>query len=220
MTRTRGYDSGINVLQQGRTLTVISETVYGTGTTKKTFASISDGAIISLYVSSITGSLSIRVLTETSAGKSYELFSFPTVTSPTNGLTLKTAAPTMENITIEATYNGDVEYEVHARGVASGEVSAKVVSPSNATTGRVLVSTVPTLIVAASNSNRSAILLRNTDDNGTLYIGFSEAQASTANGFPVLPGENFMLNISGGQALYGIGTVSPMDIRYVEAINS
>lgn len=220
MTRTRGYDSSIDVLQQGRTLTVISETVYGVGTTKKTFASISDGAIISLYVSSITGSLSVKVLTETEEGKSYELFTFPTVTAPTNGLTLKTAAPTMGNIRVEAVYSGDVVYEIHARGVASGEVSAKVVSPSSANTGRVLVSTVPTLIVAASNANRSAILLRNTDENGTLYIGFSEAQASSAVGFPVFPGENFMLNISGGQALYGVGTVSPMDIRYVEAINS
>jgi len=220
MTRTRGYDSGINVLEQGRTLTVISETVFGSGTTKKTFASVADGAIISLFVSSITGNLSIRVLTETEAGKSYELFTFPTVVAPTNGLTLKTAAPTMGNITVEVTYNGDVTYEVHARGVASGEVSAKVVSPSSAKVGRVLVGTVPTLLIPASNSNRSAILLRNTDDNGTLYIGFSEAQASLANGFPVLPGENFMLNLSGGQALYAIGTSSPMDIRYVEALNS
>lgn len=220
MSRVRGYDSGINVLEQGRTMTVISETVYGTGVTKKTISSISDGALISLFVTSITGNLSIRVMTETSDGKSYELFNFPTVTAPTSALTLKTAAPTMGNITIEATYNGDVTYEVHARGIASGEVSAKVVSPASARTGRVLVSTVPTLIIASSNSNRSAILLRNTDENGTLYIGFSEAQASFANGFPVLPGENFMLNIAGGQALYGIGTVSPMDIRYVEAINA
>jgi len=220
MTRTRGYDGAINVLEQGRTLTVISETVYGSGVTTKTISSISDGALLSLYVSSITGNLTIRVLTETSDGKSYELFTFPTVTAPTNFLTLKTAAPTMSNIKIEATYNGDVTYEVHARGVASGEVAAKVVSPASAKTGRVLVSTVPTLILPASTSNRSAILLRNTDENGTLYIGFTEAQASFANGFPVLPGENFMLNIAGGQALYGVGTVSPMDIRYVEAINS
>jgi hypothetical protein len=220
MTRVRGYDSGVNVLEQGRTLTVISETVYGSGVTQKTFATISDGAVLSLFVSAITGSLSIRVLTETADGKSYELFTFPEITAPTSGLTLKTAAPTMGNIRVEATYNGSVSYEVHARGVASGEVSAKVVSPSRADVGKVLVSTVPTLIVPSSNSNRSAILLRNLDENGTLYIGFTENQASEATGWPVLPGESFMLNISGGQAVYGIGTVSPMDVRYVEAVNS
>lgn len=220
MTRVRGYDTGNAILEQGRTITVISETVYGSGVTKKLISSVADGALISLFVSSITGSLSVRVLTEVGDNKNYELFTFPLVTAPTSSLTLKTAAPTMTNLRFEVTYNGDVTYEIHARGIASGEVAAKVVSPASAKTGRVLVSTVPTLIIPASTSNRSAILLRNTDENGTLYLGFTEAQASFANGFPVLPGENFMLNIAGGQALYGIGTVSPMDIRYVEAINS
>lgn len=220
MTRTRGYDGAINVLEQGRTLTVISETVQGSGVTKKTISTISDGALISLYVSQIIGNLSIKVLTETSDGKSYELFTFPIITSPSTSLTLKTAAPTMGSITIEATYNGDVNYEIHARGIASGEVSAKFISPASALANKAVVGTIPTLIIPATTSNRSAILLRNLSPTGTIYLGFSIAQATEANGFPLFPGEHFMISIAGGQPLYGLGTVADMDIRYVEATNT
>lgn len=220
MTRTRGYDYSINVLEQGRTLTVISETVYGSGVTRKTISTIADGALISLFVGEIVGNLSIKVLTETSDGKSYELFTFPTITAPSTSLTLKTAAPTMGSITVEATYNGDVSYEIHARGISSGEVSAKLVSPASAATNKVSVGTLPTLIIPATTSNRSAILLRNLSCTGTIYLGFSVAQATEANGFPLFPGEHFMISIAGGQPLYGLGTVADMDIRYVEATNT
>lgn len=219
MTRTRGYDTFINVLEQGRTMPVIAETVYGAGVTKKTISTIADGALISLYVAEITGNLSIKVFTETSDGKSYELFTFPTITTPSTSLTMKTAAPTMGSITFEATYNGDVNYEIHARGIASGEVSAKFVSPASASTNKVVVGTLPTLIIPATTSNRSAILLRNLSNTGTLYLGFSVTQATAATGFPLFPGEHFMISIAGGQPLYGLGTVADMDVRYVEATN-
>lgn len=219
MTRVKGYDLSINVLEQGRSMTVISETVYGTGTTKKTISTISDGALISLFVSEIVGNLNIKVFTQTSDGKSYELFAFPTITAPSTALTLKTAAPTMGSITVEATYNGDVTYEIHARGIASGEVSAKFISPASASTNKVVVGTLPTLIIPSTTSNRSAILLRNLSNTGTLYLGFSVSQATEATGFPLFPGEHFMISIAGGQPLYGLGTVADMDVRYVEATN-
>jgi hypothetical protein len=220
MTRVRGYDTGNSILEQGRTITVISETVYGSGVTKKLISSVADGALISLFVTSITGSLSVRVLTETSDGKNYELFTFPTVTAPSTALTLKTASPTMTNLRFEVTYNGDVTYELHARGVASGEVSAKFVSPASASANKVTVGTLPTVIIPATTSNRSAVLLRNLSATGTIYLGFSVAQATESTGFPLFPGEHFMISIAGGQPLYGLGTVADMDIRYVEATNT
>lgn len=220
MTRISGYDSSLNVLQQGRTITAISEVVNGSGVTRKSVTTVADGALVSLFVGNITGNLTIRILTETMDGKSYELFTFPTITAPTTSLTLKTAAPTMGNILVEATYNGSVSYEIHLRGITSGEVSAKFVSPASALTNKVIVGTVPTLIIPATTSNRSAILLRNLSATGTLYLGFSVSQATEGTGFPLFPGEHFMINIAGGQPLYGLGTVADMDVRYVEATNT
>lgn len=217
MSRITGYDGAINVLEQGRTLTVISETVSGSAITSKTIATICDGATISLFVSSIVGNLTIRVLTETADGKDYELFSFPVVTEASTALTLKTAAPTMGIIRVEAIYNGNVTYEVHARGLSSGEVSARVVSPVSARTGKAIINTMPSVLLSSTNTNRSAILLRNMSGIGTVFIGFTLAQTTYGSGFPVYPGESFMLNIAGGQTVYAIGTTADLDVRYVEA---
>jgi hypothetical protein len=203
-------------VEAGRTITAIKEAPASAGSTSKLVSIASEGALISLFVNSIMGSLNISVYTLTEDGKRQKLFDFPQINTSTPELVIKTVSPTLQLIELECTYNGPCDYEVHVRGISSGQVSTKIIAPGTLSSKRVLHGTIPAVLIPATTENRSSVLIKNLS-NGTLYIGGSLAEANTATGFPVAPGESIVIDIAGGQAVYAIGTSVGMDIRYMEA---
>jgi len=203
-------------VEAGRTLTAIKEAPAAAGVTSKLVSISSEGALISLFVNSIMGSLNIAVYTLTEDGKKQKLFDFPQINTSTPELVIKTVSPTLQLIELECTYNGPCDYEIHVRGISSGQVSTKILAPGTLSAKRVLHGTIPGVLIPATTENRSSVLIKNLS-NGTLFIGGTLAEANTATGFPVASGESIVIDIAGGQAVYAIGTNVGMDIRYMEA---
>jgi hypothetical protein len=203
-------------VEAGRTIAAIKESPSAAGQTTKVVSIGSEGALISLFVNSILGSLNIAVYTLTDSGKRQKLFDFPQINTTTPELVIKTVSPTLNMIEIECTYNGPCNYEVYVRGISSGQVSTKILAPGTLSAKRVLHGTIPAVLIPATTENRSSVLIKNLS-NGILYLGGNLEEATVATGFPVAAGESIVIDIAGGQAVYAIGTSVGMDIRYMEA---
>jgi hypothetical protein len=203
-------------VEAGRIITAIQEVKTGPGVTSKIVAISAEGALISLFVNSLSGSLNITVYTLTEDGKRQKLFDFPQVNTATPELVIKTISPTLNLIEIVCTYNGPCDYEVHVRGITSGQVSSRLLSPTTLSAKKVTQGTLPAVLIPATTETRSAVIIRNASA-GVLYLGGTLAEATLATGFPVASGESIVIDIAGGQAVYAVGTVVGMDIRYMEA---
>jgi len=203
-------------VEAGRTISAIREAPVAAGRTSKLVAIGSEGALISLFVNEIFGSLNIAVYTLTETGKRQKLFDFPQINTSTPELVIKTVSPTLNTIEIECTYNGPCNYEVYVRGISSGQVSTKILAPGTLSAKRVLLNTTPQILIPSTTENRSSVLIKNLS-TGIFYIGGNLEEATVATGFPVGAGESIVIDIAGGQAVYAIGTSVGMDIRYMEA---
>lgn len=209
----------ISPIPQGKTHTLVSETTPGAGTTEKTFSTDADSLLASLYVTSVTGTLDVVLYTYTEDGKEVEAIRFPQITGPTSELLIRKAAAIVSNMRLQVTYTGICKYEVRARGISAGETSVRISSPANATASSTTVTSSPDLLIPISLTDRNGLCIRNWNTTGVMYIGFTLAQATPANGYPVAPREQFAMDLEAGATLYAVSDGSDIDVRIIEAGN-
>ncbi len=80
----------------------------------------------------------------------------------------------------------------------------------------VTVTSTATHLLAADLADRVAVAIRNTDTSATLYLAFSEAGATTADGWPVRAGETWSADLRPGVPLWGISSGPDIDTRVME----
>lgn len=175
-----------------------------------------DTVIVSLYVTSVSGDLDLAVETVGGEGAT-EVISFPTVSAPTADLVIRKAAAIMDRIRITATFSDAVEYEVRVRGVGTGEASVRILGANDATASQTDISTSATLVVPAALTDRAGLIVKNNNSTGILYVGFTAAEATTGNGYPIGPQESLGMDISAGQEVYAIASAGTIDVRLLEA---
>lgn len=206
------------VLQSGKTLLIFSETVTSAGTQTRTFTLDSDTFQTSLFVSSITGQLDVTIYTVTQEGREKEVITYPNVTSPSTQLDLKKAATAMGVVKVVAVYTGACSFELRAKGLSSGETSAKIQSANTARATKVIIPTPGKILLTAALSDRKGVIIRNWSTTNTVYLGFSISEANPANGYPLKPQEALAIDIGAGAALYGdIQNAGTADVRIIEA---
>ena len=203
-------------LPRGKERQVIAESPTAAGSKTVELGVDADTVIVSLFVSSVSGDLDVSV--DTLGGDaSVQVISFPTVSSPTADLLIRKAAAIMDRIRITATYTDAVDYEVRVRGVGTGEASVKILGVNDATASQNDVSTTEEILVPASLTDRAGLILKNNSSTGILYIGFTVAETTAANGYPIGPGEALGIDVAAGQEIYGIASAGTIDVRLMEA---
>lgn len=206
-------------LHPGRQERIIHETVTAAGVTEAAFSVESDTVLVTLFVSSVGGDLDVEVLTFTDTGREAELFSFPLISAPTTNLILKRAAVTMQRVMIRVTYTGAATYEVYARAIMAGLVDTRILGAANLRMSTAVIVAGPgQLLIPASLSDRSGIVIKNWSVVGNLYLGASPAEATIANGYPLGPKDALAVDLATGQALYATSD-APIDVRISEAGN-
>lgn len=108
-----------------------------TGGTRAAEGSVrSDSILVSLWVTSISGTLDVAVQTMTDEGKLVESFHFSTISSPTVTLITRASGPILQRFRIVATYSAACSYEIYVRGINNmgtvGDVSGPATSTDNA----------------------------------------------------------------------------------------
>lgn len=77
--------------------------------------------------------------------------------------------------------------------------------------GRIMVSTLPTMIIAGGLLVRKSVLVQNLSAND-VYIGGSSV--TTLSGVKLVPGASIEIHTQA--AVYAIATVDASDVRYIE----
>jgi len=205
------------VLQPGKTLLVMGEAVLAAGSQTRIFTLDSDTFQTSLFVSSITGQLDITIYTLTQEGREKEVITYSNVTATTNELLLKKAATAMGVVKVVAVYTGACSFELRAKGLSSGETSAKIQSANVARASQITIYTNSAILLPAALSDRKGVIVKNNSNNGTLYIGFSQTQAASSIGYPLGKGEALSLDIGAGATLWAVASSGLIDVRIIEA---
>lgn len=206
-----------NPIPVGKTVTLIKEVTTQPDNTIRDFTTDADSVLISLFVTSLTGTLDVTLKTFTEDGKEVTVMTFPTISSASTELLIRKAAAIMSNLRIEAVYTGICTYEIRARGISAGETSVRILGAASLRSSEETVNAVATQIVPASLTDRYGILLRNWTTGTVLYVGFSAAEATLANGYPISFREQAAFDINAGEEIWGISDSGPIDVRIVEA---
>lgn len=99
---------------------VLSEVTLGSGTTTKVVSIQSDQALVSYWVSAISGTLTINVYHQIDDGKEKLVFSFGPVASVSTELVSQLTGVINARLRIEAVYTGVCNYEIYVRAIESG----------------------------------------------------------------------------------------------------
>lgn len=196
----------------------MGESPNAAGSLSRIFTLDSDTFQTSLFVSSISGSLTITLSTITGEGKEKEVITYSPVTSPSTQLDLKRAATAMGVIKATAVFTGACSFELRAKGLSNGQMSATIQSATTAKASQITVNTTPIILLPAALVDRKGVIIKN-NGNGThiLYLGFSGAQASTGTGYPIGKGEALALDVAPGAVLWAVSGNGEIDVRIIEA---
>lgn len=203
---------------QGRTVPVFRASLTAAATLQKAVSLDADSCLVSLWVSSISsGSLTVRVTTITEVGREFEVITFPAVTGPTTNLLLKKASLAMSRVRVEAVATGPCDFEVDLKGISVGEASTKLVGSAAATAVKYTATGTPAILIPSSLADRTAVQIQNNGPTGTLYLGFSLAEATLASGFPVPVGGQWVGDLASGQVIYAVTSGPSVDVRTIQA---
>lgn len=205
-------------LPQGKIITIINEVAQSAGVYSRRFSLDADSLLVTLFVQTLSaGTLDLKVYTGTDDNKELLLTSFPTITGSTATLLIKKAAIALSRIRVEVTLAGGIAtYEVRARGISTGETSAKILSPGNWTATQKTVTTTPGVLITSTLVDRQGLIIKNWNTSGNLYLGESAGTAVIGNGFPLGPGESLAIDLDSGATLYAVGDTT-IDVRIAQA---
>lgn len=96
---------------------LISETTVGAGTTSKDVSIQSDQALVSYWVTSIAGTLTINVYHQIDDGKEKLVLTFGPISTPSTVLASDLTGVVNARLRIEAIYTGICDYEIYVRAI-------------------------------------------------------------------------------------------------------
>lgn len=205
-------------LEPGSTERLIADAPTGAGSRSQEISIMSDTALVSLYVNSISsGSLTVSVYTLTDVGKEVLLFSFPVLVAGTTNLLLRRASVTMSRVRVQATYTGACDYEVYLRAISGGLSDARILGAGTFQVSQKDVTIVPSLIVPAALTDRAGMVLKNWSTSGDLYIAETAAKATTLLGWPLAARDALAMDIAAGVEIWAVSSAGTVDLRISEA---
>lgn len=206
-------------LPLGKQALIDAESPIAAGSKTTIFTLDSDSVLFSLFISAVTGNVSVEVFTQANEDSTHDvsIISFPTVAAPTTDLLLKKAAACMNIIKVVVTYTGSCTYEIYAKGISLGETSVKILGPTNWEVSQITIPGVPTLMVPVSLVDRAGLVFKNNGVSSILYVAEIAAKATTSIGYPIGPGESLAFDVAAGEELWAISDSTPIDVRIAQA---
>jgi hypothetical protein len=207
------------LIHEGTQERLITETTTGAGTTAKEGSIASDTLLVSLWVDYVSsGDLTVQVYTLTSEGKQVQTITFPVLATGTTELLLKKSAISLQRFKVVVTYTGVCSYEIYTRAISAGETNAKILGNATWSVNKATIGVTPQLLIPGALADRRGLVIRNnSSSNQIVYVGESAAAATIANGFPIIPGESFAVDLESGAAVYAVSDLAGADVRYAQA---
>lgn len=209
----------VSPVQQGRTVRIVDGNVTAAGTWDYYFNTEADAVLVSLYVESVAAACDVSVYTLVEPGKELLLASFPSVIAPTSDLLLKKGVNVMSRVKVRVTTTGAATFDIFARGVSAAESSVKILGATSARASQATIPAVATLIIPASLTDRSGLVIKNNNGLGgsSLYIGFTALEATPTSGYPLVAQEALGMDLAAGVEVYGLSAAGSTDVRLLES---
>lgn len=205
-------------LPQGKELEVFNLSPTAAGSEEAILTLDADTVLASVQVTAVTGTVDIEVFTETPEEQQVKVIDFPTISAPTTDLLLRKAAAVMARIRVKVSFTGACTFVVRVRGIGTGEASVRLLGSSDAIASQKDITTgTAQLLITAAIVDRAGMVVKNFNTSGTVYIGFSTTEATTANGYPIGPQESLGLDVASGVEVYATADVGTIDMRIMEA---
>lgn len=205
-------------LTTGKELQVFNETVSEAGSKSVIFSVDSENLLVSAAIVSTTGDIDIKVYTQGGDdGQELEIISYPTISAPTTSLVMKKTAQTLQRVRVEVTYTGACSFNIRARGISGGAASVSILGASNASATAATVTTTAGVLVPSALTDRAGVVLKNNNLSGTMYVGFSLAEAAVSTGYPIGPQEALALDVDSGVEVFAVADAGTIDVRLLEA---
>ncbi len=206
-------------LPYGKTMRIAKEAPTGAYTQSWYFVPEADAVLLSLYVASVSSSITVSIYTQTEDGKDVLRGSFPVISAPTANIVLKKAADIISQCRVEVVTDDAADFELYAKAVSGAESSVRVLGSDSARASQKDVAAAPTLLIPASLNDRAGLIFRNNNGLGgaIIYIGFTPSEVDAAVGYPLLAQESLAMDVSSGVSIYGQSSVGTSDLRIIEA---
>ncbi len=121
------------IIHPGTSARLVNTSASAAGVTTKDFVVQSDSVLVSVWVSSITGSLTVELLDVLDETQESVALSLPPFVAPSTAVFSQQSGTVTSNVRIRATYTGACDFQVHVRAV--GPVSSGSISGSVSITG-------------------------------------------------------------------------------------
>lgn len=205
-------------LASGTQIRLIQEAPTQAGTISRELSLETDAVLVTLWASSVDGTLDVSVYALTDTGKETILFTFPQLSAGTTDLLLRKSGVATQRVRVVATYSDACDYEIYTRAVTTaGESTARLLGASNLRTSTASVTTSAAVLIASSLTDRSGLMIKNTSASDKIFIAESLVKATSLLGYPVDAGESLGMDVAAGVTIYAVSSSGTIDIRILEA---
>lgn len=108
-------------LPRGKEFRLLNESPISAGTVSEIIGIEADSVLVSVFCTSISGTLLIEVFTQQDEGEELLILTMPVISAPTSELLIRRAGPSMDRIRVKATYTDACTYSVRVRGSEAAE---------------------------------------------------------------------------------------------------
>lgn len=217
---TTKFADSLGPVDQGRSLRIYDDTLTGTQTLEKLVLLTADSILVSLWVDALaSATLEVSVTTIMGANQEFPIIAFPVMAGPTSQLLLRKASLAMDKVLVrvQLTGSGTTSFKLDLKGINIGETTTKIAGSAQATAVPYLAGPSPALLIPAGLQDRAAVQVLNNGPAGTLYLGFTPAEATAANGYPVGLGGYWSGDLAAGASLYASTSGQVIDVRTIQA---
>jgi hypothetical protein len=211
----------MHLLHPGVQFRVLNESPSTSGSKSASINIQSDAVLVTLFASSVVGTLDLRVWAHTQdnppSGEEALLFEFPQLSAATTNLLLRRSSISTASIRIEAIYSDACAYSVHVRAVSSGSSDTRILGASELEVSQQTVNTGAILLIPSSLVDRSGLVIKNWSNTQTVYIGETLAKAAIGIGYPLGPKDALALDVNAGVEVYAIADAAGADLRIAQA---
>lgn len=209
--------SVLNHIGPGIVRSLARETATGAGEFEQIFVLDSDAIVVSLFVESVVGTLTVTMQTLDGESNWAEIITFPTISSPTANLLLRKSTLALGRLKLVVTYTDACSYVVTGKGITTADTTVSIAGATNASATQKTISNVAVPVISTSLDDRKAMILRNYSETHSLFIGFTMAEANATTGFPLEPKESIPVDLEAGVAVWGIAPTGDVDVRIMQA---
>lgn len=192
------------------------------GSIRKHFTIDAEDCVLMFHAVSMTGTMTVKLyeyIGHIDEGKSNLLQDFGTLDgSDTGAIINRKAGASAKQLYVDITYTDACEYEVWVTGAAQGEISVRSLGANAGRNSQLtLADGVVTNIIPAALTGRAGVVIFNNSATTTFYWGYTVAETTVAEGYPILPQMPLGVDMAAGATIYAIADGGTVDLRISEA---